>query len=252
MKITNSYTTKLKYDGTDVSIGNKTYVIIKFDILGTVKKRKINLNRTFLKVGKEKYTPSFKQYNYFTDIGYGYNKQELSVENIKSYILVFLVDDKLIKKSKTFIYTDEDLKDKKIKLKPINLDTKNEINTANIGDQLNYKNTVVGDGFFRIDSAEFNDHYNYTYASYNKKLLKLETESKFEDYNIYEFINKFVTLKCIRGGKDYSVAFKNKTDRNSTNTVYLEVDKDMEDESSLYLEIRIRNNIYKYYVNKGE
>ena len=252
MKITNSYMTKLKYDGTDVSIGDKTYVIIKFDILGYVKKRKIDMNRTFLKVGKEKYSPTLKQYNYFTDIGYGYQKQDLSVENTKSYLLVFLVDDKVIKKSKTFIYTDEDIKDKKIKIKPIDLDVKNEINTAKVGDQLNYKNTIIGDGFFRIDSVEYNDHYNYTYANYNKRLIKLELESKFEDYNLYEFINKFVTLKYTKDKKDYSVAFTNKTDRNATTTAYLEVSKEIEQEKSLYLEIRIRNNVYKYYINEGE
>ena len=251
MKITESYTTKLKYDGTDVSVGDKTYVIIKFNVLGNAKKRKINMNRTFLKVGKEKYTPSFQQYNYFTDIGYGYNKQELSIEETKSYLLVFLVDDKLIKKSKTLIYTDEDMNEKKIRIKPKNLDVKKEVNTANIGDQLNYKNTIIGDGFFRIDSAEFNDHFDYAYASYGKTILKLETESKFEDYNIYEFINKFVTLNYTKKGKNYSVNFTNKTDRNSTNTVYLEVDKDTAGEDSLYLEIGIRNNAYKYYVNRG-
>ena len=253
MRVTDSYTTKLKYDGTDVSIKDHTYVILKTSFLGKIDgKNKIDTDRFVLKVGKKTYSPSLKQYDYFTDLGYGYSKQNLAFNTIKPYLLVFVVDDKYIKKSKKLFYTDYNLEERKIKIKPTDIDTTKEISTANLTNELNYKNTLIGDGTIKINSFEFGNSYDNISAGYNKKILKLEVDNKIEKYSNFDFFNYFVSLYYTKDKDTKKISFTNRTPRNNSNLVYLETSKKVEEADKIYLEIRIRTNIYKYIIKGGE
>lgn len=249
MNVANSYKTKLKYDGTDISIKDKTYIITKIELLGLYNEETIiDTSRFNLKIGKNDYYPSLKQYEYFSDLGYGYNKQKLVYNTVKPYILVFIVDNNDVNKRKVLTYTDINLEERKIKLNPIDLDTPEEISTTNLNEELAYNKTVIGDGTFKINSFEFADNYDLIYAGYNKKILKLDTTNNTGKYNNYNFFNNFVTLKYKKDDNEKKVKIINKTDRNEKNIVYLEVPKEIEEANSIYLEIKIRNNLYKYII----
>lgn len=252
MNVSNSYITKLKYDGSDVSIGNNSYIITKLYFSSLYNsKYSVDTSRFVLHVGKNEYYPSLKQYNYFTDIGYGYNKQELVYNTSKPYILVFVVSDDDIKKTKTLIYTDVNLDERKIRIKPVNIDVSNEVGSVNVGEELIYKGTVIGDGSIKINSVEFANNYGAMYAAYNKKILKLDITSSIGRYSIYDFFNKFVKLKYIKDGNEKTEKFINRTNRNSDDGVYLDVSKEVEGADTVYLEVKIRSVVYKYFIKGG-
>lgn len=252
MNVTESYTSKLKYDGDDVSIKDSTYIIVRIDLLGLYNnKYQIDTSRIELKVGKYVYSPSLKQYNYFTDIGYGYNSQYLVYNTTKPYILVFIVDDKVIKKKKTLIYTDENLSERKIRIKPVNIDDVKEIETKKLTEELNYKDTIIGEGKFKINSMTFADNYETMYASPNNKIMKLEPVFELGKYNNFDFFTNFIKLYYTKDNKTYEASINNRTDRFNNDNVYLEVSKEVENADTIYLKIRIRDKSYKYML-KGD
>ena len=262
MNVTNSYITKLKYDGTDISVNNKTYLILKIDVQCLYDdKYELNMSDFMLEIKDKYYLPTKKYYQYFTDIGFGYDNQKLNYSNNESYILVFLVDDDMIDKDKILKYHEGYRyankkyisSDKRISIKPINLDNTTVVSTNNINDKLHYSNTVIGDGNILIKDYEFANRFDYNasnivIAGYNKTILRLGIESDIKEYNNYEFFNNFINLYSVKDNQTKKIEFKNKTPKVADDNVYLEVDKSVEEIDSIYLEIRIRNNIYKYVI----
>lgn len=262
MNVTNSYTTKLKYDGTDISVNNKTYLILKIDVQCLYDdKYELDMSDFMLEIKDKYYLPTKKYYQYFTDIGFGYDNQKLNYSNNESYILVFLVDDDMINMNKVLKYHEGYRyankkyisSDKMISIKSINLDDTTVISTTNINDKLHYSNTVIGEGNLLIKDYEFANRFDYNasnivIAGYNKTILRLGIESDIKEYNNYEFFNNFINLYSVKDNQTKKIEFKNKTPKVADDNVYLEVDKSVEETDSIYLEIRIRNNIYKYVI----
>lgn len=72
---------------------NNSYIIVKISVLGKINKSFLDMNKITLITNNNKYIPSEKYYNYFSDIGVGYHKEILDTKNYHDYILIFNVDN---------------------------------------------------------------------------------------------------------------------------------------------------------------
>lgn len=94
---------------------NNSYVIVKASIKGKTKDYSLRVDELVLKGKNREYIPSLKYYYYFSDIGNGYYKEELNMNDYTSYIFVYNIDNS-DKKDKYIIRYIKD--NKKIRIKP--------------------------------------------------------------------------------------------------------------------------------------
>lgn len=246
LKVTDSYLSNLKYDGTNVSLKDQTYLIVKMNLQATKdENKKLNIDDYILEIKNKRYYPVKKYYQYFKDIGSGYTSQVLTYGDYKTYIMMFAVDNEYI--NKKMLLTNV-ITDRSIKLDPSNLDSEISTEKISLSQTLEYKDTVIGDGKITIKDYEFADSFENIVAGYNKKVLKLGVDTSIVGYSNYEFLNTFVKLKYIKDDRTYSMSFENRTSKKNDGTIYLEVNKSIEEASKIYLEIKIRNKVYNYYI----
>ncbi len=94
---------------------NNSYVILKTSVMGKSSKYSLRTDEFVLKGKKNEYIPSLKYYYYFTDIGSGYYKENLNMNEYTSYIFIYNIDNS-DKASKYIIrYLGNN---RKIKIKP--------------------------------------------------------------------------------------------------------------------------------------
>lgn len=272
MNITNSYITCQNDKGENISLEGTSYIIIKFEVKALYNdgiKYELNPNRFLLEIAGETFTPTLKYYDSFKLIGTGYKSQTLNYEKYNSYILVYNISNEYIKKSKYIRYEEGfeyvnkkyTAKTKKVRIDPINIDEKSLVNTYSLNDTIDF-NTSVLTGTFKISSYEIGNKFNYEYnycvngycenlentivSSYDGQLLKLTVENINDRFSNYNFSNNFIKVKYKIGEVEYTSGLNNKTPSSSTTTIYLNVDSKIAEADSIWLEITIRNKIYKY------
>ena len=83
------------------------------------------------------YSMYTKNYNYFYDLGIGYDSQNIETSQIKEYIIVFLVDDNDLKEQMNVRYSINPTSLSKIykiiDIQTIDLDTKFKNEKVNLG-----------------------------------------------------------------------------------------------------------------------
>lgn len=272
MNLTNSYITTKNDFGEDITTSDSFYVIVKLNVKSLLNDGldyKLTPSRFLLETGSNTYTPTLKYYDYFKTLGIGYKNQTLSYDNFNTYILVYNVPTeyidsvKYIRYEEGFEYVKKDyvVKTKKIKISPMNLDKVNLVGTYNLNDKIDLSTSVLS-GTFTISSYEINKNFVYEYkycindncenlknnivSSTNNQLLKLTVENTSDRYNVYNFANTFIKIKYNIGEKEYTSKLTNKTPISSLNSMYFDVDGNIINANSIWLEITIRNKMYKY------
>lgn len=94
---------------------NNSYVILKTSIKGKSKGYSLGIDELVLVCKYNEYIPSLKYYYYFSDIGSGYYKENLNMNDYTSYIFVYNIDNSDIDNNYVIRYIKND---KKIKIKP--------------------------------------------------------------------------------------------------------------------------------------
>ncbi len=94
--------------------GNKSYVIVSFDVYKYGKKERLNINNIALQVGKNEYLPDKTICSKFNTLGNCYKKQYITSEET-NYIVTYAVDNLNIQKA-YIVYTDSYNQAYKIKL----------------------------------------------------------------------------------------------------------------------------------------
>jgi len=271
INVTDSYLATKKANRELIIDNNTTFLIVKYNISALYNydyEYKLNLDDFLLPIEGNNYTPSLKYCEYFKDIGYCYKNQTLKYNENKSYIFIYNIPNELVNKitnlryNEGFIYTKKDVvaKNINIKLTPVNIDNSNLIGTFNINDEITFDKYI--NGTLKVNSYELGNKFIYKYNycdndecvelsnvitnQINKKVLKLDVENKVMDYNNLIFADNFITIKYIYNGKEYTSSINNKTKETMTNSMYFDVDKNIEGASSIWLEIIVRNNKYKY------
>lgn len=131
LKVDNSFITNKNDSGKIVSVNNKFFLILKFSVTSTfVRDFSLDTNDFVLRIKNEEFLPSRNYYSYFNSYGIGYKNQMFSLNDSKTFILVYNISndykDKkmLLEYNYGFDYSGNKTKviKKKIKLNPQNVD----------------------------------------------------------------------------------------------------------------------------------
>ena len=285
LAISNSYITNFDYKGNQIS-KNKTFVILEITIKtnGRVKKQ-INLARPELVVGYNKYYHDNNYVDKFVDIGNVYNNEYLD-NNFTKYLLVYPIDKDDINKKMSFRYIDSgsitstEAKSIDVQINTRNLDqVKEPTKYYNLGDTINFKDSILGDTTFKINSEEIKNIFtlNYDFCidddcypsieyvkpsimnNYDKTLLKINGEitwdekvAKSKTTNLFNFINLYGSFSYKLDGKDKKDPTTLKIVKpirvNEANNYYIELIKEVEKAEELSLILKIRDYIYVYKI----
>lgn len=261
IQITDSYVTNQSYDGNKIT-DKSAFLVVKLYIEPKNTFMSLNTSNVVLKTANNKYTITKKYYNYFKDLGTGYNDQ--IIKTGKNYILVYQILIEEIDDELQIIYTGSK-KEIKVDISPKNLD-ENEIEKEyKLGEVLDFSDSILSGSSYQIMSYEVKDKYSYTYVyvindkeytgknnitSQSNTILYLDLKSS---YNInvtdFELIEDYGGVRYIVDGTEYiSQRLSNKTPGSLNKGIYLEVDKSVETAESIWIELNIRNIRYKYII----
>lgn len=237
----------------------------------------LNTGRFTLHANNNLYYHTTEYKDNLNDLGETYMNDIIRNDSFDNYILVFKVREQDINDKLLLTYTDLTNDKVKIKINPINLNTKKEETTSNIKEEISFKNSIFKNTILKIDSYELNDSFKLDYQycveencynsveyvnvsatdNYNKTLLKLvgtvtydETLPIVKNNNLFKFISKYVTIKYKIGDsiKTSLVKLKELKPRKTDieNTYFIEVPNVLKNADSIVLEFNIRNRIYTY------
>lgn len=285
MAISNSYMTNLDYAGKQIS-SNKSFVILEITIKANSNATKqLNLARPELIVGYNKYYHDSLYINNFFDIGNGYNNEYIG-NNFVKYLLVYPIDKNDVNKKMTFRYVDSgsltstEAKTINVEVVARNLDQVKQTKKYKLGDTIDFKDSILGNTKFTINSQEINDVFKLNYKfcitenecydsveylkpsivnNYDKTLLKIngeivwdENAARSKTTNLFNFINLYGKFSYTINNdekKDNSMLKNVKSIRlNENNTYYLELIKEVKRAQKLYLTLKIRDYIYVYEI----
>ena len=255
--VTSTYITSRSATNTILTDENETYVIVKMNITPYTRGSRINTGYIVLEVGKNKYTLVEKNSNNFSDIGNLYINQSLISGS--TYIFPFKIPKNKINDKMRLIYLERT----KINLNPTYLDQEERTKEYKLKEELNFKDSIISNGYINIKSIDIKDSFTYDFTyqiedkSYTSKLniksisntlLNLKLTSSLPDkITLYELLEKYGKIKYKVESKEYtSNLMNNKTPGIYTEGLFLEVDKEVEKASKIWIEITIRNMKYIY------
>ena len=106
---------------------------------------------------------------------------------------------------------------------------------------------------FGIKSFEIKDKFNYKYFENNKEITSIiksndKTILKLEIINskLSDNFDNYLSIKYSYNDKIYVSDSKNKTPHNIDNYLYYEVDENIIEAQEIWLDIKNRNEIYKF------
>lgn len=260
--ITNSSSTNKKILSNDES-----FCIVKLSINTTNGyKYKINPDYLNLEINNTSYIPINKYNKYFSDIGISYKDQYIT-EDTKYFILIYKIKNSDINSKIQFSYQGnyENGSHVTFNLTPINLEIQTKTDAV-LGNKLELKNSILNTTAITINNYEINNKYEYNYCyqedcsytatiySNSNNILKLDIDSTIDNsvkktWN--DILNNYVNIYYTIDNTTYtSLINYAKTPSDINNNIYIEVDKKIENATSIWLEFNIRNQIYKY-VLKG-
>lgn len=254
--INNTYITNKNYNKKFINDTEHSYVIIKMYISPKYKEQKINTANIVLQVGDNNYTINQKKASNFSDIGIPYREQKISNNN--TYIFIFNILNSDLNKKMLFMY-----RDKKVNLKPINLDEPENKKEYKLKEALDLSNTILSYGKIVIKSIDIKNKFNYSYqyeidnkaynssiniTSINNTIINMKLTSSLPNkLTIYELLSSYGKIKYKIDNEEYtSKLMNNKTPGSYEEGLFLEVDKDIEKATNIWLELTIREKVYNY------
>lgn len=247
-----SYLTNNSYDNSNITDSDSTFLIAKISINSLVGQTELNPTNMTLKIQNKEYTVNNRYSDYFKDIGTGYNGQ--TINRGSTYLFIYIIPSKDVNKKMQINYSNS----KKINIKPINIDIISNKISAKIGENVDLSKTILDSGYFMINKYDLKKQfdYNYEYEAYGKKYtskIKIVSQEKTILYldisyksntgiSYSDFITNYGKIKYKINGEEYtSQAPINKSPDSANNILYLEVDKQIENATNIWLEFNIRN-----------
>lgn len=255
-KVLSTYVTNKGYDDKNISNDGDTFVLVKIHVVNEFSSREINKANLILEIGDKKYSSNVIT-SKFKDLGVIYRDQKIK-ENGTYLIAYRILEDAA--KDKMILNLGND---KKVSLKPIYLDEVEDVVNYKLGENLDIANSIYGVGNLKINSYEILDKFNYAYtyevlgqtydgnvtiSSVNNVIMNLVMEGNYpQEYNNYSFLERYGILKYMIDGVTYtSNVFYDKTPGSYKNGIYVAVDREMQNASSIWFDIVIRNKRYVY------
>ena len=282
--VKNSYITKTDQNENEVTSG--ALVIVKVDVrkFNDDEKKYLNTGLITLRIENNSYAITNKYNGYLTDVGTAYTNDNLSTD-FTSYIFIFEIPESQMHKSMKLKINDNisyvrgqiGAKNIFVKLKPLDLTNKEQSEDKRLGDTLSFSGSMLGETTFSVTKYEiankFKIEYNfcskkdrcntsYEYVTptatgnYFKTLMKVdgtfeedETMNLEDVDDIYYFLNKYATINYKINNNWYEHKINSKLVKpkiGNDNYYYIEVNKDIEKATSIYLRFNVRNYTYKY------
>ena len=286
MKINKSYITTKDYKGIELISNKNSFLVIEIELKTNFKKKQIlERARVPLTINKNKYYYNNIYSDFLFDLGKCYQEENIPNEFTK-YLLVYEIPNKYLKNKMIFKYLDDisylkgELRPKyvNIKLDPKNIDGINNEEKYKLGEEIDFKKSILQETKMVINKAEIEDRfkmdYNFCvdkeecYRSYeylktdifnvNKKtLLYLNAEINWDNNlgaapieNVYRFLTMF-------GSFEYEINNELKTQEliikevkptklKRKNDYYIEVNNEMKKASKVNLVLKIRDTHYYY------
>lgn len=270
MKVNNSYVTNTSYDGKTL---DDYYTIVSFNVKGTTNnKNSISSTSLKLKVGGDIYYPTDKMCASFTDLGVCYKYKTISNNIYSDYILVYKIDKKNISKKMTFIYdynySGENTSSVRVKMTPLNLTTVDDEVVYNQNEEINFDKTPLQETTFKVTNFESGSSINYQIdkeacdvndcnennlitVDSEKLLLKLTINTNNESIIKNKLLKYYTQVGYTKNDTSYKTKFLTLKTGNPS-ILLLEVPKDLEDASEIWLDINIRNTKIKYFLKKNQ
>ena len=254
--VENSYITTKNKKNQTIS-NDKIYVLVKLNI-NPINRGIINSDNFILKTKNNNYKVYKKDNNNFNDIAPSYNGQPI-ISN-KTYLFVFELPIDEMQTNKQLIYGEKN----KVNLKTINLDVISNSKNYKLNETMNLNNSILNEGEIKITNYNISNNFkeNYSYlinnethtgniniSSTSNTILKLDIQNSLINTDVFQLINIYGNIKYKINKEEYTSKLKiNKTPTTYKNGLYIEVDKNIENADSIYIELIIRNSKYTYVV----
>jgi len=259
LKITGAYTTKKDYRGKTIFKEDNSYLIVSFNINNlTDIERGINLNNLRLEVNNKIYIPKTNYYEYFIDIGKGYNNDKIKKET-KDFIAVYVINDEDLNSEMIIRYADKlTVKNQMVNadyyrtiIKHENLDYQRSNVDVSLGKEIMINNRLSDNIRLKLLDYDLQDKFEYdvdgkTKYIINNSGLVLSLDYEFLNNNIKfeDFINKYVTINYKYNNCTYTQKINIMT--YNKNKIYFAVTESMKDASEINFIVNIRNTEYVY------
>ncbi|MDD4547826.1 MAG: hypothetical protein PHI05_03705 [Bacilli bacterium] len=287
IQINNSYITKKNHKNEDVSHYKMSFVVVEIQLMKHgVKNIKLDSARCQLIVNNKSYYHHFGVNELVPDLGFAYGNENIPGEFTR-YLLIYEVPEKYLEDGvMQFKYLDTFGFEKgrwqprfvHVDLSPRNLDKIVKTNNYNLGDEVSFKDSILGDTTFKLNSVNIAKEYklNYQfcakkdecydsveylkpdiYNQYDKAIMEINGIVNFDNnlaitpiVDTYEFIEKFGTIsyKINNQLKEHKVPLKEVKPLKfrKTNNYYIEVLSEVEKATEVYLNFNIRDMKYIY------
>ena len=265
-------TTILNTDYRGKKITDNYLVVVNTNIYSSLSSVSLYLEDFSLKIEGVVFKPTKKYSNYLYDLGVLYNEEILTSEG-NDYLFVFEVPEKYLESKFDFIYNNEG-NTTKIRLDPKDLVTSKVTQSKKITEEMDFSDTL-GDIKFKINSFDIQNKYllNYNYCvknnecllsyeyltpsidkNFDKVIMRLDVDYKSgNESNVksfYKLFSNFASLNYQIGGIWYSQnnSFEEiKSSKvNNKNNVYIGVNEQVLNASSIKIVFNIRDSKYEY------
>lgn len=257
MLVVDSFITNKSFDNKEILKNNKSFVVVKVNLVSNGEKKEFNTGNLILKVGNESYASEIRYVAKFSDLGTPYRGEKIG--GASSYLFIYQVENSNLEADMKLIYAN----DKTVKLNPVWLDNDSNVKEYKLGEVIDLSKTSLGSGSFKVNSFEFNEKFSYPYqyeidgqlytsqltiTSVNNIIMNLKIESTlYRELDNYSFLANYAKLKYIKDAVEYDIKyFDDKTPGNYREGLYIGVDKEIKDATNIWFEIKIRNKSYKY------
>lgn len=268
---TNAYVVDTDYLGNDL---NTNVLVLKVNVKSNNKNAKKFVTSSYeLIIDDKVYHHTNKYSDQFKDIGEIYVNQELSLKDYNSYLLVYDIGKKNPKEAKLKVSNLISQSYVYVNFKPKSFTKDNKPTSYELGDEIKFENSNLEETALKINSISIADKIaiNYTFCindeecldsieylrpdrydtGLDKTIIRMEYEFSSKSLSsFYNLVSMYGSLEYVLDGesKTQTVPFKNiKSNRvNEKNTCNLEVVKEVENASEIYLVLHVRNNEYRY------
>lgn len=278
--LNNAYVTSYDFGGKKIK-DDKIFIILDFSLSSNGQVTKIRPENFYIKYGKKSYSYSTIYLNSFSDLGVIYKGTNIT-NTQTNYIFVFELDNNVnTNKIALNIFDKVEYKNdvetysfKQFKIKPINLDSRDERNES-INSEIKLNNTVFGNTKLVIKSVKINSSYSFDKKSCNEKnictitkehvfpqssnydLASIEYELDIDKNSIagknasdpISFFNKFIKFGMFKDDKEkvYNTVAQ---DKGLENTIFVDVPKTLNNYSNISVVIATRTDYIRIPISK--
>ena len=265
MRVNKSYVLNTSYDGTTIT--DNYLVVVDTSIKLNYNEANVYLKDFVLNIGKRSYFTTTKYNGYIIDLGESFS-DKLTMD-YQDYLIVFEIPKSSINSKLVLVYNDGN-KLTHVKLNPIKLENTNEVESFNIGDELQ-----LGSAKFKINEYDIKNYYviNYNYCTnnnycipskeyikptinqnYDKSVIKLNIE-----YSGDGKLSSFYGLLSTYGQIEYKLDNTTKYQKyniekivslkgSENGIIYLGVNNEIERATEVYFVFNLRGKKYYYRV----